>query len=68
MGVTKQIYCDLCGRIVEGNYLVLRGVYHTFDYIFHDALRKKIIICDRCINSLQSAAEEDRKLERRHYC
>ena len=65
MGVTKQIYCDLCGRIVEGNYLVLRGVYHKFDYIFHDALRKKIIICGRCINSLQSAAEEDRKLERR---
>lgn len=61
MGVVKQTYCDLCGKIVEGNYLVLRNVYHKFDYIYHDALRKKIIICDRCIRSLKAAAEEDRK-------
>lgn len=64
MGVIKQMYCDLCGTAVEGNYLILRGVYHSFDWIYHDAIRKKIIICDKCIKSLQFAAKEDRKLER----
>ena len=65
MGVIKQMYCDLCGTVVEGDYLILRGVYHSFAWEDHYRERKKIIICDECIKSLQVAAKEDRKIERK---
>lgn len=65
MGVIKQMYCDLCGTVVEGDYLILRGVYHSFVWEDHYRERKKIIICDECIKSLQTAAKEDRKIERK---
>ena len=65
MVVIKQMYCDLCGAVVKHDYLILRGVYHSFVWEDYYREHKKIIICEECIRSLQAAAKEDRKIEKR---
>ena len=60
--IRKTLICNLCEKPNIDEYITFTVKQTYFDWYEHGLSRKRIHICMDCIESLKSAAKQDRKL------
>ena len=60
--IRKTVTCDLCEKPNINLYITFTVKQTWYSWYEHGLSRKRIHICMNCIESLKSAAKQDRKL------